>query len=149
MSYKKALAKLKKLPVKERLLATGVYKYFEINAAEEPIASCGCAVGKILPNFYKELTYGSNIIGSSIRTINDLRRYRRHNGIFKLFKNDIKELEITIAELTCLQSANDNTPSTNINSNSLLHRKLRYGYIISWLEARIKEEELKNISSDM
>lgn len=153
MSYKKALERLKALPEDERLLASGVYKFFE-----NGIAKCGCAVGKILPVFYKNLGEFDNIIGRGIHDlIDEIDRYVYSEEIL----NEFHELVMEDQELEDLQRINDyfgkfknpvsgklhtyadyNSPSSEEikNPNTLEIRQARYNYIVEWLEKKVEEE---------
>lgn len=146
MSYKKALEILKALPPEKQYLAAGVYKFYENGKA-----NCGCAVGKILPNFYSLLSEHEDLVSQGMEKLEDIiadsvNYAGDSDGLPETLNKDYVNLEITLDELHRLQSENDEYVAAGHHTNSEKARKERFNYIIAFMEQKIAKENAGNIS---
>lgn len=143
MSYKKALEILKSLPPEQQLLACGTYKFFDRDGK----AVCGCAVGKILPNFYNNLKQLDSMLGLGIEELWD----SSGEGKDPILTQDLRDAELTYDELDDLQTVNDTYLGRTSGykdekyfclpeDNSESARKARYKHVVQWMEKKIANQ---------
>jgi hypothetical protein len=145
MPFRKVWERLNALPEEEKVLAFGVYIFWN-NGKKE----CGCVLGKALRTIYERGQFfypASRVLSANIFSVAGILdpqswetshwldfQPQEVEAFHAKLRLELKELDIDIVEAGRLQNYNDTCiPTSEEASNTLENRKKRFQRVMDWM----------------